>query len=630
MQALRAGTGGAGIASILDIGPHSPKYAAPSRLYTKLRFTVGTADGRQLSVDVDTYGALETWYALGINPSDNETIYVDAGADAFTITFRRWGHGVGMSQRGAQAMAQQGLGFEDMLAFYYPGTQLRTLSLTDTTGSGLHDGGAPDVSLGQVACISGATLYASASTTSAAVGYVPAGALVEVYEAGETWSYLGYGGLRGWGQTALFVLPGAPSPSATPAPTATSAPGRRAVVTMGHANGRLYLRSGPSTGTAPVGTVRHGDVVTAYGTAGEWTAVETGAGQRGYLKSKYLVYSAGPTLIPITPTPAVSPTPAATPTPTAAPSPTPMPSATPTPQPTPPPLEPRPYGSFARVALSAPLRGSTCARRRPCTPPYWTASRMANTWRYSPTRTAGCAWRRPPAASAMYRGTTCAAWTASSCCRRPRLPPRPRLRRIHPCRALPMPAWRSPAPLRALTCALPLPPPLPSPAGLHTVTPSASLPPTAAGCTWKPPPASTATCSPATSSPIDGTPATPTPSPTATPTPDTPVQGASYARVALSSASSRLNLRSAPSTTAAIASRLAHGDTVRVLATNGSWVHVETASGLYGYVQSRYLVPIDGTPATPTPSPTATPYAGYPCAGRFLCPRGALQRLFAP
>ena len=615
MQALRAGTGGAGIASILDIGPHSPKYAAPSRLYTKLRFTVGTADGRQLSVDVDTYGALETWYALGINPSDNETIYVDAGADAFTITFRRWGHGVGMSQRGAQAMAQQGLGFEDMLAFYYPGTQLRTLSLTDTTGSGLHDGGAPDVSLGQVACISGATLYASASTTSAAVGYVPAGALVEVYEAGETWSYLGYGGLRGWGQTALFVLPGAPSPSVTPAPTATSAPGRRAVVTMGHANGRLYLRSGPSTGTVPVGTVRHGDVVTAYGTAGEWTAVETGAGQRGYLKSKYLVYSAGPTLIPITPTPAVSPTPAATPTPTAAPSPTPMPSATPTPQPTPPPLEPRPYGSFARVALSS---ASSRLNLRQAPSLHAIILDRLKDGEYVEILADKDGWMRVETSTGRV-GYVQGYY----------------LRRLDGIVMLPSP---TPSPTATPTPDTPVQGASYARVALSSASSRLNLrsaPSTTAAIAGRLAHGDTVRVLATNGSwvhvetasglhgyvqsrylvPIDGTPATPTPSPTATPTPDTPVQGASYARVALSSASSRLNLRSAPSTTAAIAGRLAHGDTVRVLATNGSWVHVETASGLHGYVQSRYLVPIDGTPATPTPSPTATPTPDTPVQG---------------
>ena len=542
-QALLDGAAGASLVSILDIEPHTPKYASPSRLYTKLRFTIEVTGGRQYAVDVDTYGALETWYGLSINSSSNETVYVEKGADDFTITFRRWGHGVGMSQRGAQTMAQQGMSFRDILAFYYPGTQLRTLSLSDTTGSGLHDGGAAETPLGQLVCIGGANVYAEASTAAASVGSVPAGALVDVYEAGPEWSRIAYASVRGWAQSALFALPGdaspSPSPSATPAPT--DAAGKKAVVTMAYEDGRLYLRSGPSTDTAPVTTVRHGDTVTAYETAGEWTRVETATGRQGYLKSKYLVLIAEPTLLPITPAPTATPTaspspdpsawatpsPSPTSVPTATPSPTPAPtpSPTPTPQPTVPPLEPRPYGSFARVTLSNAssrlnLRASAS-----------TASAIVDKLRdgdYVEILADKGGWARVE----TVQGKVGYVQTHY-------------LRRLEGIVVLP------------------------------TTT------------------------------------ATPAPTATATPTatPGAPSQGASYARVSLSSASSRLNLRSSPSTSSAIVARLDHGKIVRVLAASGSWVRVETASGQTGYVQSRYLAPIDGAVTTPAPTATAAPTA---------------------
>ena len=545
--AAAQGAAGASLVSILDIEPHTPKYASPSRLYTKLRFTIEVTGGRQYAVDVDTYGALETWYGLSINSSSNETVYVEKGADDFTITFRRWGHGVGMSQRGAQTMAQRGMSFRDILAFYYPGTQLRTLSLSDTTGSGLHNGGAAETPLGQLVCIGGANVYAEASTAAASVGSVPAGALVDVHEAGPEWSRIAYGSVRGWAQSALFALPGdaspSPSPSATPAPT--DAAGKKAVVTMAYEDGRLYLRSGPSTDTAPVTTVRHGDTVTAYETAGEWTRVETATGRQGYLKSKYLVFLAEPTLLPITPAPTATPTaspspdpsawatpsPSPTPVPTASatpspsPTPAPTPSPTPTPQPTVPPLEPRPYGSFARVTLSNAssrlnLRASAS-----------TASAIVDKLRdgdYVEILADKGGWARVE----TVQGKVGYVQTHY-------------LRRLEGIVVLP------------------------------TTT------------------------------------ATPAPTATATPTatPGAPSQGASYARVSLSSASSRLNLRSSPSTSSAIVATLGHGKIVRVLAASGSWVRVETASGQTGYVQSRYLAPIDGAVATPVPTATAAPTA---------------------
>ena len=42
----------------------------------------------------------------------------------FTVTTRGYGHGVGMSQYGAKAMAEGGSSWREILAYYFPGTQL--------------------------------------------------------------------------------------------------------------------------------------------------------------------------------------------------------------------------------------------------------------------------------------------------------------------------------------------------------------------------------------------------------------------------------------------------------------------------------------------------------------------------
>ena len=43
----------------------------------------------------------------------------------FSFTTRGYGHGVGLSQWGSKAMAEQGKSYADILAHYYPGTQLQ-------------------------------------------------------------------------------------------------------------------------------------------------------------------------------------------------------------------------------------------------------------------------------------------------------------------------------------------------------------------------------------------------------------------------------------------------------------------------------------------------------------------------
>jgi stage II sporulation protein D len=47
----------------------------------------------------------------------------DAGAlEGYYVRHARYGHGAGLSQRGAQQMAKEGIAFTDILAFYYPNT----------------------------------------------------------------------------------------------------------------------------------------------------------------------------------------------------------------------------------------------------------------------------------------------------------------------------------------------------------------------------------------------------------------------------------------------------------------------------------------------------------------------------
>lgn len=85
---------------------------------------------KTLQVDVPVFSAIEPWLGLSINGSNNEILTVREENDRFVIESRRYGHGVGMSQRGAQWMAgQYGWTYDQILRFYYPGLALKK---TDT------------------------------------------------------------------------------------------------------------------------------------------------------------------------------------------------------------------------------------------------------------------------------------------------------------------------------------------------------------------------------------------------------------------------------------------------------------------------------------------------------------------
>ena len=73
-------------------------------------------------------GVSGAFVALAVTSADASTYTSLAVARTFSVQLRGNGHGHGMSQYGAQGAAAQGLGYRQILAFYYPGTRLRTES----------------------------------------------------------------------------------------------------------------------------------------------------------------------------------------------------------------------------------------------------------------------------------------------------------------------------------------------------------------------------------------------------------------------------------------------------------------------------------------------------------------------
>lgn len=102
--------------------PHADETPAPTATpafspYRKVKETV--------TVTLPIFTEAERAMGLSINVSQNELITVSDIGSAFLIESRRFGHGVGMSQRGAEQMARQyGMTYKQILAFYYPGMGL--------------------------------------------------------------------------------------------------------------------------------------------------------------------------------------------------------------------------------------------------------------------------------------------------------------------------------------------------------------------------------------------------------------------------------------------------------------------------------------------------------------------------
>jgi stage II sporulation protein D len=95
-----------------------------------IRVTERSASGRALRVEVRGsrgMGSLEARAlrtALGPSVIRSTLFEIRPSQDGFTFVGSGHGHGVGMSQWGAQAMAKSGAGYREILATFYPGTQL--------------------------------------------------------------------------------------------------------------------------------------------------------------------------------------------------------------------------------------------------------------------------------------------------------------------------------------------------------------------------------------------------------------------------------------------------------------------------------------------------------------------------
>lgn len=280
--------------TLKSVTPHTPKYASPSRLYTKMdfTFTVSTqnASGQSVTtsqtVTCDIFGELEDRLSMGIQSLDNELWSVQKKSGSFVLEARRYGHGMGMSQRGAMYMGKLGYTYDQILGFYYEGCQRVQHSFTNTilsaSSTDLETTVEPPADLeteDSSACRatvtlaqSGASLAvrAQASSTAAVIGSVSNGAMVSVLSESNGWCMIRFGEICGYvPQNALSISGTPPQQEAQPSQTL----GFVSVT----ANDFVNLRSQPSMSGKILGTAPTGAVLTVFSKESGWARVQYNA-----------------------------------------------------------------------------------------------------------------------------------------------------------------------------------------------------------------------------------------------------------------------------------------------------------------------------------------------------------------
>lgn len=166
------------LVSTVSVIPKEPAHDEPSRCYTKadvtlqVRYTTeeGEAVEGQLTVTLvleelefgsfnNTLGKLKASKTrLRMMGAERGTYsFLGEEYEGWNLTLRRYGHGVGLSQRSAQERARAGQKYDEIVAFYYVGTTLNTVGSyedapeLDSDSYRIRSTGISDISLGTTA-----------------------------------------------------------------------------------------------------------------------------------------------------------------------------------------------------------------------------------------------------------------------------------------------------------------------------------------------------------------------------------------------------------------------------------------------------------------------------------------------
>lgn len=313
-KAAAAYGSGAVVTGVTAITPHTPKYASPSKLYTRMDFSIqyqlnGKTDTGKITFDI--FNELEGPMGMSINSGSNELWSVQSTLTGFTVSARRYGHGLGMSQRGAMYMAQQGYTYDQILAFYFEGCTRVQYTLTRSVLSPLVSGQqsqeqivaeapAPiENNAGQDAnalrakvttSSGGLNLRSFASSNAAVLLIVPQNKEITILEKGDEWCKVSYNGTIGCVMTKFLTflsVPETSSPADAPVEEEMQLGSFAARVTT--QSGSLNLRSQAQSTAKVLCTIPQNTVISLSEKGTAWCKV-TYNHQTGYVMTKFLTF----------------------------------------------------------------------------------------------------------------------------------------------------------------------------------------------------------------------------------------------------------------------------------------------------------------------------------------------------
>lgn len=259
-----------------------------SNIYDPFASSQGSGSVQTVDISLSLHSELK--YILFSADSDLRLFSLETQGDYYYLTLARYGHGVGMSQRGAQQMANEGNSYKDIIHFYFNDVSLPTVDFRREELTKYVPMSSTPIAVGTVNT-SSLTVRADASSSSAKLGTLEMGATVQVYSNLGEWLMIVYNGSIAYINSAYVTLSDGNGGVFTPPPTqdgGNEAAIGRAKVTLSTASSSLKLRASASSTAAVLTTMPHGTIVDVLKEEGSWTRVRTSGNMVGYASTAYL------------------------------------------------------------------------------------------------------------------------------------------------------------------------------------------------------------------------------------------------------------------------------------------------------------------------------------------------------
>lgn len=239
-----------------------------------------------VDISIDLHNELK-WILFSAD-SDLRLFSLEEDGNYYYLTLARYGHGVGMSQRGAQQMAKEGHDYEDIIYFYFNDVSLPKIDFVReelTTNVPISDSPIATATV----TASSLTVRADASTSASKLGSLSRGTVVNVYAELDGWLCIVYNGSIGYISTDYVTLSDySESGGSTTPGTGGDDALYRAQVTLSTASSTLKLRESGSSSADVLTYMPHGTIVEVLSDSGSWYQVRTLGGTVGYCSAQYL------------------------------------------------------------------------------------------------------------------------------------------------------------------------------------------------------------------------------------------------------------------------------------------------------------------------------------------------------